>query len=45
MKEYMKKYRLENKDKIIKANKRYWDKRHSEEERKDKKIEGGRVDG
>lgn len=28
--EYMKKYRKANKDKIIKANKRYWDKKHEE---------------
>lgn len=37
-KEYMKKYRLEHKDKVIKANKTYWDKRHDEENKKE--VEG-----
>lgn len=39
--EYMKKYRKANKDKIIKANKTYWDKRSKEEEENKKEESEG----
>jgi hypothetical protein len=35
----MKQYRKANKDKIIKANKRYWDKKHEEENKKEVEVE------
>lgn len=37
--EYMKKYRKANKDKIIKANKTYWNKKHEETAEHKKEVE------